>query len=310
MRSADPLLLVLLIAAGCSRGPVSTPVTAAAAEPVEAEGLHNVYRLSDKLYSGSAPEGDAGFVSLKKLGIRTVLSVDGAKPDLARAHKQGLRYIHLPIGYDGVPQRQAVRIARAIRDLPGPVYIHCHHGKHRGPAAAAVALLCLNESCAVEEAVAWLHKAGTDRRYKGLYAAPGELRRPTKEDLDAVPDDFPEAAPVGGLALLMVEADHRWDHLVLVRKAGWKVPSGHPDIDPPHEALQLAELYREAARLPRLNRKRGEELRRWLAEAQTTAQRLEEALRAGEKAKAEKAFQEAAADCARCHTKFRDVPQS
>ena len=29
-------------------------------------------------------------------------------------------------------------LARAARTLPGPIFVHCHHGMHRGPAAAAV----------------------------------------------------------------------------------------------------------------------------------------------------------------------------
>ena len=33
-------------------------------------------------------------------------------------------------------------------------------------------------------------------------------------------------------------------------KAGFKAPADQPDIDPPHEALQLAELFRELVRLP------------------------------------------------------------
>jgi protein tyrosine phosphatase (PTP) superfamily phosphohydrolase (DUF442 family) len=318
MRSTWTLLLpVLLAVLGCSRGrPTSSPGTEILVPVlVEVPGLHNVYRLNERLVSGSSPEGDEGFASLCRLGVKTVLSVDGARPDLARARKHGLRYVHLPIGYDGVPREQALRIARAVRDLPGPVYVHCHHGKHRGPAAAAVALLFLDESCGPEQAVAWLRRAGTDPRYQGLYAAPRQLRRPTKEELDAVPARFPEAADVGGMARLMVRLDQHWDHLALARRAGWKTPPGHPDVDPPHEALQMAELYREAARLPQLRGKHRDELRRWLAEAEATAQRLEAVLDAGKKAgvvdraETEKAFGKAAADCTRCHARYRDVPQ-
>ena len=53
--------------------------------------------------------------------MRTVISVDGARPDVVRAHSFGLRYVHLPIGYDGVPREQALRIARATDpDLDPP----------------------------------------------------------------------------------------------------------------------------------------------------------------------------------------------
>ncbi|MFO0877594.1 MAG: hypothetical protein U0840_09490 [Gemmataceae bacterium] len=319
MRHVTAATTVLLAGLLCSchrRESPAPPEPVARSEPkkVEVAGLHNVYKLSESLYSGSGPEGDVGFASLEKLGIKTVISVDGARPDVDRARKCGMRYVHLPIGYDGVPRKQALRIARAVRDLPGPVYLHCHHGKHRGPAAAGAAMLCLDDACGAEEALAWLRTAGTDPRYTGLYLSARETRRPTKEELDSVPGDFPEVAEVGGLAKLMVEVDHRWDHLKLAREAGWKRPPAHPDIDPPHEVLQLAELYREAGRLSGGKGKHGDELRRWLVESEATAKRLEGALRGGKKgvmdaAGAEKAFKQVEADCKRCHAKHRDVPQ-
>jgi protein tyrosine phosphatase (PTP) superfamily phosphohydrolase (DUF442 family) len=148
---------------GCSAGETPSRSGTPAPARVEAPGLHNVYRLTQGLYS-SSPEGDQGFASLRALGVLTVLSVDGVRPDIERAHKYGLRYVHLPIGYDGMPSQQALRVARAVRDLPGPVHVHCHHGKHRGPAAAAVARLCLDERCTVEDALAWLRRAGIDPR--------------------------------------------------------------------------------------------------------------------------------------------------
>jgi protein tyrosine phosphatase (PTP) superfamily phosphohydrolase (DUF442 family) len=281
-------------------------------EKVEAAGLHNVYRITARLYSGSSPEGDAGFTSLVKLGIKTILSVDGARPDVERAKKYGLRYVHLPIGYDSVSQSQALKIARAVRDLRGPVYLHCHHGKHRGPAAAAAAVLCLDGNCSVEAAVAIMKTAGTDAHYAGLYASPGKLRRPTKEELDRVAGDFPEVARVAALATIMVAIDESWEHLKTLKKAGWKIPKDAPDLDPPHEALQLREHYREAARLTDLGKKYPDELRRWLADAEAAAMELEQVLRLGKKggvasAAADKHFQRLSASCAACHAKYRDT---
>jgi hypothetical protein len=280
---------------------------------VQAPGLHNVYRISEKLYSGSSPEGEVGFRSLQQLGVKTVLSVDGGRPDVALARRFGLRYVHLPIGYDGVPREQALRIAREVRDLPGPVYLHCHHGRHRGPAAAAVAHLCLDEKCGVAAAVAEVRRAGTDPRYQGLYAAPGQLRRPTRQELDQVPANFAEVAEVAALAQAMVALDGHWERLKQVRAAGWKAPPEHPDVDPPHEALQLLEQYREARRLLQAQA-RPAEFRRWLAEAEEGAKELEAALRDRAKkpadgSAAEKAFRRAERACTRCHARYRDVPQ-
>jgi protein tyrosine phosphatase (PTP) superfamily phosphohydrolase (DUF442 family) len=306
-------LFVFGMTAGCRKAAVPLPPSEDAAR-VEAPGLHNVFRITDKLYSGSSPDGEEGFRSLHALGVRTVVSVDGARPDLERAHQYGLRYVHLPVGYDGISHEQALRLARAVRDLPGPVYIHCHHGKHRGPAAAAVVHLCLDESCAVETVVAEMRRAGTDPHYTGLYAAPAQVGRATASELDAVSADFPEAAEVSGLGQAMVGLDERWERLKKVRSAGWQTPANHPDIDPAHEALQLREQYREAQRLPEVE-KRPEELRRWLKDAEEKAGELESLLRTGgvqqavDGAAAEKAFHAAELSCAGCHTRYRDVPK-
>ena len=100
---------------------------------LHAPGLENFFQLTDTIYSGSAPEGDAGFQSLKDRGIKTIITVDGAKPDVELAKKYGLRYVHLPIGYDGVPEAQAMRMVKAAESLPGPVYIHAEAcGKFSG----------------------------------------------------------------------------------------------------------------------------------------------------------------------------------
>jgi protein tyrosine phosphatase (PTP) superfamily phosphohydrolase (DUF442 family) len=282
--------------------------------PLELPGLHNVYRLTEQLLSGGSPDGEEGFRSLHELGIKTVLSVDGARPNIDLAHKYGLRYVHLPIGYGGVSPAQARRLAKAVTDLSKPIYIHCHHGKHRGPAAAAIAHLCLDERCSIDMVIAEMRRAGTDPHYSGLYAAPKTFRRPSPEELAQIPAEFPEVAKVAALAELMVDIDERWENLSQVRGAGWKVPPDKPDIDPPHEALQLVEHYREAGRLRQVQ-ERPEEFRQRLAEAQRGAKELETVLRttkgsAVSEAAAERAFRQANAACSQCHARYRDVPRA
>lgn len=283
-------------------------------KPVEMPGLHNIIYVTEKLYSGGSPEDDAGFESLKQLGIKTILSVDGARPDVARAKKLGMRYVHLPMGYDGVTQEQAMKLAKAVRDLSGPIYIHCHHGKHRSPGAAAAIILCLDDNCTVGQAVDIMKRAGTDPRYTGLYAAPKELKRPTPEDLDRLRVEFPETARIHAMAEAMVHIDHHWENLTHIKKAGWNVPKNHPDLDPPHEALQLREHFRELARQPSLQ-ERPADFKSWLGQAETAARELEENLLKTAKDKeasldaAEKAFARSRMLCSQCHGKYRDVPQ-
>lgn len=275
-------------------------------------GLHNVLRITDKLFSGSVPEGDLGFQTLQKLGVKTIITVDGARPEVERAKKFGMRYVHLPIGYDGVPAEQALRLAKAVRDLPGPIYMHCHHGKHRSPAAAVVVKLCLDEKCTVASALELIKQAGTDPKYVGLYASPKDLRRPSAADLDKVSSDFPEVTPPGNMVQKMVEIDERWDHLKLIQAAGWKVPKDHPDLDPPHEALLLWEHYVELGRSSEA-KKRSQVMLDMLKQAEEDAKQLKSALRmeAGpvRTTTADKFYKASQASCTRCHAQFRDVPR-
>jgi len=321
MRSLRFYLLGLLCAAGQTDCMVEaeTPTPLADSAKLILPGLHNVYRITEKLYSGSSPDGDLGFRSLQKLGIKTVISVDGARPDVTAAHSYGLRYVHIPFGYAGIPPEQVLRLAKAVRDLPGPIYIHCHHGMHRGPAAASAIHLCLDKSCTVDQALAEMRRAGTDPHYTGLYAVPHTLTRPTSADLDHIPSDFPEIATVPDLAQCMVEIDGRWDNLKQIRAAGWKAPASHQDLDPSHEALMLRESFQEALRVAaRFQRaeltgahNRPAEVGQWLAAAAEKASVLEKDLRArAQYSIVEQAFHQIGASCIRCHAKYRDVPQN
>jgi protein tyrosine phosphatase (PTP) superfamily phosphohydrolase (DUF442 family) len=283
------------------------------AKPVELSGLHNVIRVSEKLYSGSSPDDVPAFESLKSLDIKTILSVDGARPDVETAKTFAMRYVHLPIGYDGISQEQALQLAKAVRDLPGPIYLHCHHGKHRSPGAAAAIQICLDNKCTAAQAIEIMKRAGTDPRYVGLLNGPNVLRRPTTKELNQLVVEFHEVADIPALARAMVEVDKHWDYLMLIRKSDWKSPLKHPDLDPPHEALQLREQYRELARTPD-TQKRPADFKTLLASSEQAASDLETAMREHstkpDADKVEKAFVRTRMLCAQCHDKYRDVPKN
>jgi hypothetical protein len=232
-------------------------------------------------------------------------------PDVEAARKLGLRYVHLPIGYDGVPREQAVRLIKAIKTLPGPVYVRCHHGKHRGPAAAAVCGIA-TEGWSKEKALAWMKEAGTSPDYRGLYSSAREFVPPTAEELERVGKELPERAEVPALVEMMVQVDGRWDHLKAVEKAGFKATADQPDIDPPHEALQLAELFRELVRLPE-TKERGKEFLAAVEVAERHATSLEGSLRslgnrptAEARRAVESAFLAVGKSCTTCHASHRD----
>jgi protein tyrosine phosphatase (PTP) superfamily phosphohydrolase (DUF442 family) len=303
MRKLAPVV-VLLVVVGCKpSGGQPAP-----GRPVEAAGIQHAFQVSDNIYSGSGPAGDVGFASLQALGVKTIISVDGATPDVAAAKRHGLTYVHLPVGYDGIPRHRVVALVKAATTLPGPIYVHCHHGKHRGPAAVAVIQLCTNPTWDAEKAEAWLAAAGTDPKYTSLMAIPRTLERPTAEELAAAPVKFPEVTPVPDLTRVMAAIDKRWDLLTKVRDAGWATPADHPDLDPAHEALQLVELYQEAARLPDVQR-RGPEFLAVLKDAERAARELEAALRAEipahMRSRIGAAYAFNAAACSNCHNHFR-----
>jgi hypothetical protein len=275
-------------------------------------GVHNLFALGTNVFSGSTPEGEEGFAALQRLGVRTILSVDGARPDVELARKHGLRYVHLPHGYDGISPALQLQLAKVGSTLPGPIYVHCHHGKHRGPAAAAV--ICLTkDGWTVDQADAWLRAAGTATNYAGLYKTIREFKHPGAEAIRAATKHFPETAQVSGLVDAMVGIDERWEHLKDVRAAGYQSPKNHPDIQPANEAVILWEQYREAQRLPEAIQL-GTDFIRKLKAAEEEVQEAERLLRlsasdpsAELRHRLDRSFEAVGKSCASCHRDFRDV---
>ena len=308
--------------AGCGgdrqNSPHAPPATQAATRPASAvvpiadEHLHNLHQVSPRVLSGAQPDDEAAFRSLRDRGVKTVISVDGAKPDVELARKYGLRYVHLPIGYDGVSDEQGKAIAKAVKQLPGPVYVHCHHGKHRSAAAAAVACVMTGE-IPPAQAEGVLKAMGTGDNYKGLWAAARAAKPAGRGALEKLDVELPEVAKVTAMAEAMVDVDHRFDNLKLAAKHGFRTPPEHPDVDPKHEALQLWEKLYELGRSGEATT-RPAEFSRQLAESEAGARDLKDALAAwtpaspadAPPAAVDKAMKRVSASCTACHKTYRD----
>lgn len=273
---------------------------------IKAAGIDNFFALSTNLFSGSAPEGDQGFTALQKLGIKTIITVDGTLPDVQQAHAHGMRYIHLPHGYDGIPRARELELIKAVETAQanGPIYIHCHHGQHRGPTAAAV--VCMAEKgWSRGEAEAWLRTAGTGTNYQGLYATVRNFQKPTTAEIQATPANFVEAQQVSRLVDSMVAIDQTLDRIKSLRASG---SSAKPDNHLLNEATLLREHLREAQRLPDAQ-KRGAEFLSKLANAETQAAAFEQGLESSsESATEERNFRQLANSCVSCHRIYRDKP--
>ena len=334
-RAALPAALVLLAGiAACSNDkadpkqsntqPAPAQTTANAAKPAatgghdDHAGPHNLHWVkggpgngtgaSAGLLSGGVPEGEEDFAHLRDLGIKTVISVDGASPDVETARKYGLTYIHIPTTYARVTTQEQTEVARAVSSSldKGNVFIHCHHGKHRSPAQAAGAAVAMGWMTP-EQAVAFMKNAGTAPTYEGLYACISEAK-----PLDAAVLNAPvregEFAPIrkpSGIVDAMVEVDLAFDHLSQIKAAGWKVPADSPDLVPASEAGRLADHLRHSAEDTR-SKARGDAFLKSLADSATKASALEEGfVRKADSKTLDTLWAPVAASCKDCHKQFK-----
>lgn len=183
--------------------------------------LPNAYWVHKDLLSGGMPHGPDAFEELRRLGIKTIISVDGIKPDVASAERRGMRYVHLPHGYDGISKERLMEITKAIRDLEKPVYLHCHHGKHRGPTAAAAA--CVSAGwLPPHTAPIILKTAGTNPAFKGLVATATNATPLNPQTLDELQVEFVPIAEVPPIIETMVAIDEVFDRLKTSQRDGWK----------------------------------------------------------------------------------------
>ncbi len=262
----------------------------------------NLLQVSNRIYSGGEPQGDDAFARLAKLGVRTVVSVDGAKPDVEAARKHGLRYIHIPLGYDGISEHAGLSLTRLVRDVEGPIFIHCHHGQHRAPTAAAVA--CIAEDIVDgKQALQILQKAGTGKQYTGLWE---DIEAFLSPPIDTELPGLPETAEVDSLITAMVQIDRATENLGLCKESDWNTPPEHPDVTPAREALLLNEGFRESMRhfMPRTAEDRI--LLKKLVKAQILTVRLRHDLERNQRQDASKHFAALQEQCKRCHAGFRN----
>jgi hypothetical protein len=302
-------------------------LTAASGSPVEPQtrdiqppvrlqtrSLPNVVQVHPKVISGGLPEGEEAFGELVELGVRTIISVDGAIPDVDAARKAGLTYVHLPHGYDGIPADRVKELAKAVRDLNGPIYIHCHHGKHRSPAATSVA--CVSAGLIPpSKAVAVLEVAGTDSHYLGLYQSARDAVPLMSQVLDELEFEFKAICEVPPMAEAMVQLSHTYDNLRLLEESNWMTPSEHPDLDAVHVSVLLKEHFTEMLRLEEVKRQPAD-FQQWLQQSRDAADKMEHALSKWRAAPDGEAAPDALRafatqiemSCQSCHAEYRDVP--
>ncbi|MDA1194687.1 MAG: hypothetical protein O2894_05840 [Planctomycetota bacterium] len=273
-------------------------------------GLSNVIRLSPQVLSGSEPLEESAFKRLAALGVKTILCVDGKAPDVATAQRHGLRYVHVPIQYSGMEPGELARIAKTFRELPGPFYVHCFHGKHRGPAAAAVGRLVL-DGASREQVLGEMVACGTSGTYEGLYRVIASGDMPSAQLTASLAWPFEASHAFRGVRGGMVVMTRPYDNLELMQAGGFVVDPEHPDVDPVNEAAAVVQHVRRMAALPEVTGKPAD-YRAWMQAMVEAADSFHAALAAGDPSEAGRAetsrrFDVLAQTCADCHKPYRNL---
>ena len=327
------LVLVPLVLLAACESPVAVPAPSDGASPplvLRASGyetagevalpeitpdnwadLHNVVRLSDTIISGGEPLTDEALERIAGMGVRTLLSVDGKAPNADKAAALGMRYVHVPIQYSGLTDDEIAAIAKTFQELPAPFYVHCFHGKHRGPAGAAVGRIVLDGAPRDRVLAEMRQWCGTAKSYEGLYRDIATRPMPSREESAAHAFDFPAQHPFDGLRAAMIAMARANDNLVDLAKRDWAIDPAHPDVDPYNEAAKLHDQFLAAIADP-AHAEEPDDFREWMAGSVEESRRLRDrlaALRAGEPGAgdaARESMERLGKLCSSCHAPYRN----
>jgi protein tyrosine/serine phosphatase len=94
--------------------------------------------VDQHVYRGAQPHG-AGFDSLAKFGIRTVIDLRGEKSEQAAVERTGMHYVRLAWnGYKAPDEAQVAKVLSLMNDNSAwPVFVHCRRGADRTGTAIA-----------------------------------------------------------------------------------------------------------------------------------------------------------------------------
>jgi protein tyrosine phosphatase (PTP) superfamily phosphohydrolase (DUF442 family) len=141
-----PVLLGLGVA--YKNGTFDPPVAPVAGSPKWAtrrpvEGVENFGEVSPgTLFRGAQPTAE-GYQSLKKLGVKTIVSLRMLHSEKAAVTAAGLESVEIPLEADirsvpPTPEQVAQFLAVVLDPAKQPVYFHCAHGKDRTGTMCAV----------------------------------------------------------------------------------------------------------------------------------------------------------------------------
>ena len=116
--------------------PIAAVACMCAGTPGEPAGVRNFHAVDDHVYRGAQPT-PAGFKSLAKMGVRTVIDLRGGRERTLDEEKlvkdAGMRYVHIPMAGMSAPTDQQIASMLALLNdsTNWPLFVHCRRGADR-----------------------------------------------------------------------------------------------------------------------------------------------------------------------------------
>jgi protein tyrosine phosphatase (PTP) superfamily phosphohydrolase (DUF442 family) len=264
--------------------------------------IPNFRLVKGNLYCGGVPDSESDFRALARCGIQTLVSVDGIRPNVEMAKRFGLRYVHIPFGYDDIPEPARRSLVRVARDIQGSVYVHCHHGVQRAPAAAAIVALTSGDFDSTKDAIALLKRAGTSPEYPGLWHAVRDFRVPAEQV--RLPKLVAVADP-GDLASSMALINQSLELLEAFHSNPKNTSASHPDFVAEQQALLIREMLHESGRQTGPE-EQGRGFHKALGACERRVKQLEAALATSNESLIKSRFKAVRESCVACHQTYRN----
>ncbi|MBC8201584.1 MAG: hypothetical protein H8E86_06000 [Planctomycetes bacterium] len=301
-----PILTLLLLCSCCLGCTKSLQFATNEELPKSFKGVHQLVAFQPDIISGAKPIGTEGFESLANLKVRTIVCVDGVPPDIKTAEYFGIKTIHIPLKYEAPSPKQILDLTTAVARgrKRGVVYIHCHQGKHRSAAAAAIVSVAFGD-LTIPQAKELMRVSQTSAVYHGLWDAVERTEIRNVEEILQNTTIFPSSVEPKGITSQMIAIDEALTHLNLMQGAAWKAPVAHPDLVGAAEAGIIADTFRNMQVQQEANLY-SVDFETLLVNAIQHASSLEEALvEALPNAALDNVMQRVERSCIHCHTLFR-----
>ena len=186
--------------------------------------------------------------------------------------------------------------------MPRPIFVNCHHGKHRGPAAICVGAIGAGE-ITNELALEFMTIAKTSPKYKGLWKAAADARPLSQSELHDDSIVLVERAVVADFVEGMGELSRLGDLLNDTADNGFQAPEDHPDLAPVSLAGQMHNIFRDMEDDPETI-EGGDEFLELLRNSRDLASLLEQQIEREEINDAYGTIQKLFESCSECHERF------